>query len=255
MLDYNPMELMVTTGARMLEDEAVVVVGTGAPCAAAALAQRTAAPNLVVLFEAGGVGPQLPTMPISVGDSRTFHQAVLASGMGTIMDACQRGCVDYTFIGGAQIDAYGNLNSTCIGDWERPKVRFPGSGGANDLASLCRKTIVITPQDCKRFVEKVDFLTTPGYLTGKGARERAGLPEGSGPYRVITNLAVIGYHPETCRMQVLSIHEGHTREDVIENTGFEISFAENVQTTPPPTAAELHILREQVDPDGFIIGR
>ena len=147
MAAYNAMELMIAIGARTLEDHATVVVGTGAPCAAAMLAQRTGAPNLVILFEAGSIGPRLPTMPISVGDSRTSHQAVLAADMCTVMDAFQRGCVDYTFLGGAQIDAYGNLNSTCIGDWARPKVRFPGSGGANDLASLCRRTIVITPQD------------------------------------------------------------------------------------------------------------
>ena len=255
MTEYNAMELMITIGSRMLEDHATVVVGTGAPCAAAMLAQRTAAPDLVVLFEAGSVGPKLPAMPISVGDSRTCHKAVLVADMCTIMEACQRGCVDYTFLGGAQIDAYGNLNSTCIGDWAKPKVRFPGSGGANDLASLCRKTIVITPQDRRRFVEKLDFLTTPGYLTGKGAREAAGLPVGTGPYRVITNLAVIGYDQRLCRMEVLSIHEGHTRDEIIENTGFEIQFAEQLETTPPPTSEELKILREQVDPGRVIIGR
>ncbi len=252
---YNPMELMVVSGARALTDGASVVVGTGAPCAAAMLAQKTHAPNLVIMFEAGGIGPILPTMPVSVGDSRTFNRGLVAASMNIIMDACSRGCVEYTFLGGAQIDPYGNLNSTCIGDWKRPKVRFPGSGGANDLASLCRKTIVITPQDARRFVEKLDFLTTPGYLTGKGARVAAGLPAGTGPFRVITDLAVMGYDEETCRMKVLSIHEGKTREEVRSHTGFELLWADRVGTTEPPTDRELEILRAEVDPRGYVIGR
>jgi len=137
---YNPMELMICLAARCLEDGSSVVVGTGAPCAAAMLAQKTSAPNIMVMFEAGGVGPILPTMPISVGDSRTFHRGIMASSMLEIMEACQRGMVDYCFLGGAQIDMYGNINSTVIGDFDKPRVRFPGSGGANDLASLCWKT-------------------------------------------------------------------------------------------------------------------
>ncbi len=148
-------------------------------------------------------------MPISVGDSRTFYRGVMATSMADIMETCQRGMVDYTFLGGAQIDAYGNLNSTMIGDdYARPKVRLPGSGGANDLASLCWRILVVTSHDRRRFVEKLDFLTTPGYLTGPGAREAAGLPPGTGPYRVITDLAVLGYHETTRRMQVLSLHPG-----------------------------------------------
>lgn len=252
---YNPMELMIIIGSRSLPDSTMVVVGTGAPCAAAMMAQKTHAPNLVLFFEAGGIGPQTPQMPISVGDSRTFHRAMMASSMNMVMDACSRGRVGYTFLGGAQIDAYGNLNSTCIGNWAKPKVRFPGSGGANDLASLCSKTIVMTPQDNRRFVEKVDFVTSPGFLTGHGAREAAGLPANTGPYRVITDLAVMGYDEATCRMKVLSIHEGHTRQDVIDNTGFEMLFADKVETTAAPTDRELEILRTQVDPRRLVIGR
>ena len=133
MAQYNSMELMVVIGARSLENGSSVVVGTGAPCAASMLAQKTHAPDLLIMFEAGSIGPQLAAMPISVGDSRTFHKARIASSMNMVMDACSRGCVDYTFLGGAQIDPYGNMNSTCIGDWARPKVRFPGSGGASCL--------------------------------------------------------------------------------------------------------------------------
>src|SRR6478736_1742364 len=246
-MTYNAMELMICCAARLLEDGQTVAVGTGAPCAAAMLAQRTASPNLVIFFEAGGVAPQLPTMPISVGDSRTFYRAVMATSMADIMETCQRGLMDYTFLGGAQIDAYGNLNSTMIGNvYERPKVRLPGSGGANDLASLCWRILVVTNQDKRRFVEKVDFLTTPGYLTGPGAREAAGLPPGTGPYRVITDLAVMGFHEQTKRMEILSLHPGINLEQVRHATGFELGIKEPLASTVPPSDVELQILRDEV---------
>src|SRR5580704_1070454 len=201
-MTYTSMELMICCAARSLENGRTAAVGTGAPCAAAMLAQKTCAPDLVIFFEAGGVGSQLPTMPISVGDSRTFYRGVMATSMADIMETCQRGLMDYTFLGGAQIDAHGNLNSTMIGSNHRqPRVRLPGSGGANDLASLCWRILVVTNQDRRRFVEKLDFVTTPGYLTGPGSREAAGLPPGTGPYRVITDLAVMGYHAQSKRME------------------------------------------------------
>lgn len=253
---YNAMELMICCAARLLEDGRSVAVGTGVPCAAAMLAQRTTAPNLTIMFEAGGVAPQLPTMPISVGDSRTFHRGLMATGMADIMETCQRGMVDYCFLGGAQIDAHGNLNSTLIGgDYRKPKVRLPGSGGANDLASFCWRILVVTNHDRRRFVEKLDFLTTPGYLSGPGAREAAGLPPGTGPYRVITDLAVLGYHETTRRMQVLSLHPGVVLEQVHAATGFELGVSETLTTTAPPTEAELVILRDEVDPFRYVIGR
>jgi glutaconate CoA-transferase subunit B len=254
--DYNKMELMICAAARTLEDSRTVAVGTGAPCAAAMLAQRLWAPNLIVMFEAGGLGPLLPTMPISVGDSRTFYKAIMAASMAEIMELCQRGMVDYTFLGAGQIDIYGNINSTIIGqDHRRPKVRFPGSGGANDLGSLCWRTIVLTAHDKRRFVPRLDFLTTPGYLTGKGAREAAGLPPGTGPYKVITDLCIVGYDPLSYRMWVESIHAGVSREDVQEHTGFEMLFQDPLAETPAPTDQELRVLREEVDPYRYVIGR
>src|SRR6266853_5285996 len=239
-MNYNAMELMICCAARLLEDGRTVAVGTGVPCAAAMLAQRTAAPHLVIVFEAGGIAPQLPTMPISVGDSRTFYRGLMATSMADVMETCQRGMIDYTFLGGAQIDAYGNLNSTMIGtDYARPKVRFPGSGGANDLASLCWRILVVTNHDPRRFVEKLDFLTTPGYLTGPGAREAAGLPPGTGPYRVITDLAVLGFHEQTRRMEVLSLHPGVQLEQVRKATGFELCVQQRLGVTAPTTEKEL----------------
>src|SRR4051794_10259751 len=227
MTTYNAMELMICCAARLLEDGRTVAVGTGAPCAAAMLAQRTSAPGLVIFFEAGGVAPQLPTMPISVGDSRTFYRAAMATSMADVMETCQRGMMDYTFLGGAQIDAFGNLNSTMIGkDYSKPKVRLPGSGGANDLASFCWRILVLTNHDPRRFADKVDFITTPGYLTGPGAREKAGLPPGTGPYRVITDLAVLGYHDQTKEMEVISLHPGVTLDQVRAQTGFPLGIRE-----------------------------
>lgn len=255
-MSYSATELMICAAARLLEDGALVVVGTGVPCAAAMLAQKTTSPNLTLLFEAGGVGPRLPRMPISVGDSRTFFQGLMATSMSDIMETCQRGLVDYTFLGGAQIDAYGNLNSTQIGgDHRRPGVRMPGSGGANDLGSTCWKTLVITPHDRRRFVPQLDFMTTPGFLTGPGAREAAGLPAGTGPYKVITSLAVLGFDEATCRMRIESLHEGVSRETVQKHTGFELLIRDPLEVTPAPTAEQLTILRTEVDPHGYILGR
>jgi len=252
----NLMELMICVAAHQLEDGKTAVIGTGIPLAAAMLAQKTTAPNLIVLFEAGSVAPQLIKLPISVADSYTQTGCLIHGSMNEIMEACQRGIVDYTFLGCAQIDMYGNINTSLIGtDYQKPKARLPGSGGANDLASFCWRTLIITPHDKRRFAPKLDFVTTPGYLTGPGVRERAGLPPGTGPYKVITTLAVIGFHPESKRMCVESLHPSVTKEDVRASTGFELLFVEPLATTPEPTDEELRILREEVDPQGLLIGK
>jgi glutaconate CoA-transferase subunit B len=256
MTDYNAMELMVSVATRELEDGASVAVGTGAPCAAAMLAQKVHAPNLLILFEAGGVDARLPEMPISVGDSRTFNQAAMAGSMVDIMNACARGMVDYTFLGGAQIDMYGNLNSTVIGtDHHKPTVRLPGSGGANDFGSFCWHMMVMTPQDKRRFVEKVDFVTTPGWLSGGNSRAESGLPLDAGPHKVITDMAVMDFEPNSKRMRVISTHPGYGFDDVQQSCGFELLKADTLQETATPTAEELEILRNEVDPYGYVIGR
>ncbi|MRR06350.1 MAG: 3-oxoacid CoA-transferase [Deltaproteobacteria bacterium] len=255
-LQYNAMELMICVAARELEDGSTLAVGTGAPCAAAMLAQKLNSPSLSILFEAGSISPQLPEMPISVGDSRAGHKAVMVSTMGAIMDTCQRGYVDYTFLGGAQIDKYGNLNSTYVGGThQKPKVRFPGSGGANDFGSFCWKMMVLTVQDARRFVEKCEFITTPGWLQGGDSRNEAGLPPGTGPYKVFTNMAVMDFEPESKRMRIISINPGYTLKDVQDNCGFELLLAPQITETEPPTEMELKILREEVDPHRYVIGR
>jgi glutaconate CoA-transferase subunit B len=169
------------------------------------------------------------------------------------VETAQRGFIEYGFLGGAQIDPYGNLNSTVIGDYHHPQVRLPGSGGGNDVGSSCWQTIAIMRHNKRRFVQQVDFITTPGYLSGPGAREAAGLPPNTGPYRVVTNLAVMGYHPESKQMMLVATQPGVTVQQVIDNTGFEIDIAEKVEQNPPPSGEELRILREEVDKDRLYI--
>jgi glutaconate CoA-transferase subunit B len=251
--DYNPTELLICTAARLMIDHTTALIGTGIPMMAASLAQKMHAPNLVAFFEFGGMGPVLDELPMAVGGERTFHRAVAATGLCEIVETAQRGFIEFGFLGGAQIDAYGNMNSTVIGDYYHPKVRLPGSGGGNDAGSHCWRTIAIMRHDRRRFVEKVDFVTTPGYLTGPGEREAAGLPPGTGPYRVVTNLALLGYHPDSKRMLLLATQPGISIQQVLDNTGFELLVADHLEVNQPPTAEELHILREAVDKDHLYI--
>ncbi len=251
--DYKPAELLICTASRLMLDNTTAFIGTGIPMLAASLAQRMHAPNLVTIFEFGGTGAILDELPIAVGGQSTFHRAIAATGICDVMETAQRGFIEYGFLGGAQIDPFGNLNSTVIGDYRHPKVRLPGSGGGNDVGSHCWQTIAIMRHDTRRFVEDVDFITTPGYLSGPGAREAAGLPPDTGPFRVVSNLAVLGFHPQSKRMMLLATQPGVSVEDVIENTGFDLVIAEQVESNPPPTEEELHLLRGEIDQDGLYI--
>ena len=249
--DYTPTELLTTVASTLIEDESTVIVGTGMPMLAAMLAQKTHAPDVTMIYEAGGIGPDAPELPVSVGDERTFHNAVQAAGMNDVMSYMQAGFVDYGFLGAAQIDRYGNLNSTVIGDWEQPTVRFPGSGGANDIGSLANETIVALRQREDSFVEELDFLTTPGYLDGPGSREEAGLPRDTGPSYVITQYAVYGFDDDTREMSVEMLHPGVEEAAINENSSFEIPV-EDYERSPEPTEEQLQLLREEIDPKGVI---
>jgi acyl CoA:acetate/3-ketoacid CoA transferase beta subunit len=251
--DYKPAELLICTASRLMLDNTTAFIGTGIPMLAASLAQRMHAPNLVTIFEFGGTGAILDELPIAVGGQSTFHRAIAATGICDVMETAQRGFIEYGFLGGAQIDPFGNLNSTVIGDYRHPKVRLPGSGGGNDVGSHCWQTIAIMRHDTRRFVEDVDFITTPGYLSGPGAREAAGLPPDTGPFRVVSNLAVLGFHSQSKRMMLLATQPGVSVEDVIENTGFDLVIAEQVESNPPPTEEELQLLRGEIDQDGLYI--
>ena len=253
---YNLREYLAFIGATLLEDKKSVLVGTGLPIIAAMLAQKTHAPNLLIVFEAGSIGPQLRELPISVGESRSYYKAIAASSMHDVMSLSQGGYIDYGFLGGAQMDVHGNINTTVIGDHDHPKTRLPGSGGANDVGSFAQRLIIIIANQSKRtFVNKVDFLTTPGYLDGPGARERAGLAKGSGPYRVITQLGIYGFDQKTTALELVSLHPGVSVDEVRENSGCEIIIRGKVGTTPEPEAQQLRILREQIDPAGMVLGK
>lgn len=251
--DYTAQEIIVVAGAKILEDRKVVFVGTGLPMVASLLAKLTHAPGLIPVFEAGAVGPPLKVgLPLSVGDSKTFTSASYLKGLNAAFEMTQRGYADIGFIGGAEVDMYGNLNSTMIGDfpdgYQKPKVRLPGSGGASDMAASCERTILIIPHDKRKFNKKLQYVTSPGFLDGSpNARYNAGL-QGKGPYRVITTKAILDFDEETHRMRILQVFPGETAASVQAATGFELLVSPNVSTFAAPTVEELRMIREDIDP-------
>ena len=250
---YSKTELMICVAARLFEDGATCFIGTGIPMLAAMLAAKTTAPNLVPVFEFGGTGAIMEELPLSVGEARTFHKGISALGICDTMETAQRGFIDYGFLGGAQIDPYGNLNSVVIGDHDNPKVRLPGSGEGNDVGTHCWQTIAIMGHDARRFVPEVDFVTTPGFLSGPGAREAAGLPRGTGPIAVVSTLALMDYDPGSCRMRLKALHPDVSVEEVIAATNFELIIPDEIGQNEAPSAEELRLLREEIDPTKFYI--
>ncbi|MBI2217538.1 MAG: CoA-transferase [Candidatus Rokubacteria bacterium] len=250
----SPTEWLAVVASRQLRDHTTVFAGVGVPLLAAALAQATHAPNLTIVVEGGIVGPRIKPgrLPISTNEMRTAYRATMLTGITDTFLLAQRGALDVGFIGGAQIDPYGNVNTTVIGDYARPKVRLPGTGGANDIASLCRQVIIVTAHERRRFVPRVAFVTSPGWLDGAGGRERAGLRFG-GVSGVVTTLGVFGFDPTTRRMRVDALHPGVTMDDVRANTGFEVLSADGIDTTAPPAADELELLRA-LDPERRFLG-
>jgi glutaconate CoA-transferase subunit B len=246
---YNTAELVTVMSARVLEDGKIVFGGAGMPLVSCILAQKTHAPRLTILFEGGVIGPHVEPgkLPPSTNEQRAARRANMLLSITDILLLQQRGYVDYGFLGGAQIDQYGNLNSSFIGDPDNPKVRLPGTGGANDIASLASKILVAMHHEKKRFVEKVDFITTPGYINGADSREKSGLKVG-GVYKVITHLGIFGFDEKTRRMRLEALHPGATVEEVVARTGFDLIIPKEVPVTEPPTKEELRILRE-LDPD------
>ena len=251
----TPSELLAVMGSRQLSDDTTVFAGVGVPLLAAALAQQRHAPRLTMVIEGGIIGPQIRPgrLPVSTNEMRAAHRAQMLPGITDTFLFAQRGFLDYGFMGGAQIDQYGNINTSVVGtDYWKPKVRLPGTGGANDIASLCREVIILTAHEKRRFVPRVDFVTSPGWLGGSDARRRAGLLFG-GVSRVVTTLGVFGFEPATRRMRIEATHPGVTTEQIRENTGFPLGEAERVTVTEPPSDDELSMLRA-LDPERRFLG-
>ncbi len=249
MADFTLTELMAVTAAREIADDEIVFAGTGLPMLAAMLAQRTHAAGCCIIFEAGTVASRLAHLPMSVGDPRALRGAAMAAGLHEVFTfVLQAGRVDVGFLSGAQVDRYGNINSTSIGaDPRHPSVRFSGSGGAADIACLARRTVIIALHERRRFPERVDYITSPGWLAGGDARACAGLVRG-GPSVVVTTKGVMRFRADTHEMFLDSFHPGLTPEAVAADTGFPLDVAAAFETAQP-TAEELRILREVVDPE------
>ena len=252
---FTSAELLAIMGSRQLRDDTTVFAGVGVPLLAAALAQQRHAPKLTMVIEGGIIGPRIKPgrLPISTNEMRAAYRAQMLPGITDTFLFAQRGFLDYGFMGGAQIDQHGNVNTSVLGaDYWKPKVRLPGTGGANDIASLCREVIILTAHEKRRFVARVDFVTSPAWLTGGDSRRRAGLPFG-GVSRVVTTLGIFGFDPETRRMRLDALHPGVTREQVREQTGFVLLEATEVPVTEPPAADELAMLRA-LDPERRFLG-
>lgn len=255
-VDINPFEIIAYAGSQALEDESIVFVGTGLPIIAAMHAQQTHAPKLLMIYEAGSLAPILDMgMPLSVGDTRAGRKATFIKGLCGAFELTQRGYSDYAFIGGAQIDMYGNICSTIQGeDYDKPTTRFPGSGGAGAMAANCEKTISIMALEKRRFVEKLDFVTSIGFGDGSpDYRDKAGVM-GSGPYRVITNQALFGFDDETRRMKLLEVLPGLTPQDIQDKVSFELIIPDDVKEMKLPTEEDLRLLGE-IDADGYFLKR
>lgn len=250
--DYTIGELVVTAAAREIKNGYMVVVGIGYPLFACLLAKYTHAPNCKLVLETGAIDFMPKEPGFDVADPRMWYGSTFFTSLTIALGATlHAGVADLGMIGAAQVDKYGNVNSTVIGPYEKPIKRLPGSGGANDIASLAKRFIVIMPHEKRRFVDRVDYITSPGYLDGFDSRERAGL-RGLGPSKVITGKAVFGFDEKTKQLKIESVHSGFTLEDVISDTGIDLVVPEKVPTTEPPTVDQLKILREKVDPYGFL---
>ncbi|HMN60187.1 MAG TPA: CoA-transferase [Anaerolinea sp.] len=243
---------MTVNAARLLRDGDVVFVGVGLPNLACNLAQRTHAPGLHMIYEAGVIGARPSRLPLSIGDPTLVSGAAAVCSMYDIFTLyLQRGNVDVGFLGGAQIDRFGNINATTIGDYHHPKVRLPGSGGSMEIAAWANRCYIITPHQKRRFPPRVDFRTSAGFLDGKGERQAAGV-RGKGPLAVVTNLGILE-PDESGEMTLTALHPGVTVESVIENTGWPLQVAADLRVTQPPAEDELRILREELDPQGIYL--
>jgi len=247
-ITYTDSEMMIAVAARMLKGARTVFVGVGLPNIACNLARFTVAPDLELIYESGVYGARPERLPLSIGDPTLVSGATSVVSMADLFGLyLQRGLVEIALLGGAQIDRYGNLNSTVIGDYAKPKTRLPGSGGALEIATNAQRTFTIMRLKRRAFVDKLDFLTSPGHLTGGDSRARLGLP-GGGPEMVITDKAILNFANPQREMQLSAIFPGVAAKDVQEEVGWPLRLAQTIEDTIAPTAEELRLIREEVDP-------
>ena len=241
---YSADEMMTVTAARQLRNGAVCFVGIGLPSAACNLARRTHAPELVLIYESGTVGTRPKVLPLSIGDGELADTATVVVPLPEVFaHYLQRGRVDFGFLGAAQIDRFGNLNSTVIGPYASPRVRLPGSGGAPDIAAHAREVLIIMKQSPRSCVPRLDFLTSAGYLEGSGARGRAGFP-GRGPRAVITDFGILRPHPDSEELELTALYPGVSVAAARAATGWPLKVSEALKTLPAPASADLEVLRE-----------
>jgi glutaconate CoA-transferase subunit B len=247
---YSKNEIMISASARTLGGERMCFVGVGLPNIVCNLAQRTVAPELQLVYEAGVFGARPARLPLSIGDPTLVSGATAVTSMFELFAFyLQAGLIDAAFLGGAQIDRFGNLNTTVIGDYGSPKVRLPGSGGACEIAIHARRILVIMRQAQRSFVERLDFRTSPGH-SGDPEHDRARGWSGSGPTSVVTDLGTYGFDEASGEMTLLTMHPGVTMDDVRSNTGWDPKVSPDLGETPRPTEEELRIIREELDPQG-----
>lgn len=252
---YTKREMMAVAAAREIRDGDIVFCGTGISMLAAMAAKHISAPSSVIFFETGAIDSRLEEVPLAVGDSRVMFATCVNGGLADAFATMQNrftGRQVVGIMGAAQIDIFGNLNSTVIGDYDAPKVRFSGSGGACDVASFVSRTIIFMQHAKRKFVPKLDYLTSPGWIDGSDGRKKAGLP-GGGPACVITDMAIMGFDENSRKMVLKGCFDGVSKEDVLENMGFAVDTS-RATPVPPPTAKELAILRDTCDPQRLILG-
>lgn len=248
---YTASEMMIVVAARMLKGARTVFVGVGLPNSACNLARYTVAPDLELIYESGVYGARPERLPLSIGDPTLVSGALAAVSMLDLFGLyLQRGLVEVALLGGAQIDKYGNLNSTVIGDYHAPKTRLPGSGGACEIAINAQRTFTIMRLKQRAFVEKLDFLTSPGHLTGGESRQRLGLP-GGGPALVITDKAIFNFANPDHEMQLIERYPNVTAEEVQAEVGWPLCLAEIISVTAAPSGEELRLIREVLDPQAL----
>ena len=253
--DYTQREMMAVAAAREIRDGDIVFCGTGISMLAAMAAKHISAPNSVIFFETGAIDSRLEEVPLAVGDPRVMFATCVNGGLADAFATMQNrftGRQVVGIMGAAQIDIYGNLNSTVIGDYDTPTVRFSGSGGACDVASFVSRTIIFMQHAKRKFVPKLDYLTSPGWIDGPHGRKKAGLPDG-GPACVITDMAIMGFDDTTRKMYLKGCFPGVTKEDALNNMGFEVDVS-RARAVTPPSAEELSILRQRCDPQRLILG-